>query len=316
MSSKEVNFDCMRAVSTRNTRPRITTSTPSSWLYYKPPPAALVELNNTARYWPLIAAANFKIKGDFVLPLKPQARDRVRNDFERWVQDDNADWEDLYNKSLEEADITMIAVRSMKHATGQADDFTALRLFRLGYMLYIVRTHSAYTLDDLKDVIARDWNFPGDDFKDPNLPNTIRDMVFFPCSLVEQTGKDAIEAFFDDGHNPHVIPDEVQMYLYGFNPDGSGSFPRQSVLDIELTVATMCAETWCTWASRNQCPLPPKRAFFELFGPTAAAGVQRLTRRLRRVSENEKLWEHLCLFYSDVAFLANTDVLTDLASNI
>ncbi|KAI1741750.1 hypothetical protein F4680DRAFT_446754 [Xylaria scruposa] len=214
------------------------------------------------------------------------------------------------------ADITMIAARAMKHATGHEALDDTLRLFRLGYMLYIVKRRKKYTLETLADVLDPTWDFPGDDFKDPELPNRVQDMVFFPCHLIERTSNAAVEAFYNDDHNPHVMPDGVRRYLNGYNHDGKRSLPHRERLDISIIVSVMCAEIWCAWASRNPSTLPPQKEFMRLFGSTDATNVKLLTNRLKRISKKDKLWEHLCLFYTaDVEFLANPDALIDFANN-
>ncbi|KAH8163629.1 hypothetical protein CIB48_g4598 [Xylaria polymorpha] len=207
-----------------------------------------------------------------VVNTPEQGRDYVWEAFVGLIQDDNEDWECLWGRPVEETDISVRAARAMKHATGHE----SVGLFKFGYMLYIVRTCTAYTLDDLAYVMSHDWDFPTDD---PNLPDHVRDMMFFPCHLIEKTSNEELDEFLRNVCNPHEMPAEIQMFLEGYGPDETWSIPRKTILPIQIIEAVMCAEIW--------------------------------------FSTQGELWQHFLLFYSgEVEFLANIDILIELAGTI
>lgn len=106
--------------------------------------------------------------------------------------------------------------------------------------------------------------------------------MFFPCHLIEKTSNEELDEFLRNVCNPHEMPAEIQMFLEGYGPDETWSIPRKTILPIQIIEAVMCAEIWCTWASRRVSPLPSKRAFIDLFKPTTATHVKGLANRLQR----------------------------------
>ncbi|KAI0449880.1 hypothetical protein F5B21DRAFT_492847 [Xylaria acuta] len=216
---------------------------------------------------------------------------------------------------VEQANITTRAAKAMENATGHQ----SLELFKLGYMLYIVEKHTEYTLNDLADVMETDWCFPGDDFNDPELPNHVRDLVFFPCNMAEETSRNEVHELLRNPHNLNQTPAVMRMFLNGPGPnetDETWSLPRKITLFPATIEAVLCAEIWCAWESRKQSPLPSRKAFMNLFAPKTATIVKKIARRLQKLSTMGEVWGHFLQFYGGTEIIGNTDALNALAEAI
>ncbi|KAI0198519.1 hypothetical protein F4808DRAFT_254559 [Astrocystis sublimbata] len=225
-----------------------------------------------------------------------ETRDNVRANFYELIQEDDMEFEDLLGISPDKLDISLRAARAMKHATGHE----SISLFRFGYMLYIVLTHDNFTLDDLRNVAARDWNLQGEDSTDADLPDKVRDMTFFPCYLAVSISYDRVSRYFEENLNPHATPAGVRLFLNECDQDENGDIPHDRMIPCPaIIVAVLCAEIWCAWASRSRSSLPSKQEFMSLFPPEAKIGihVKSLLTRLTMISNDPVWWEHLNLFH-------------------
>ncbi|GAW14285.1 hypothetical protein ANO14919_036860 [Xylariales sp. No.14919] len=150
-------------------------------------------------------------------------------------------------------------------------------LFRIGYMLLLVQERDTYTLDDLAHVLTSDWALPTGDL---DLIDRVRDKMAPSCHFIDDITICGFRRFVKHLDKEDVVEDFMRRF--GFVRGDQPEFPRRPGLSHTMVKVTLCAEIWCTWASRNRCPLPSRAAFVEVFGSGLVREITEFTRRLTK----------------------------------
>ncbi|KAI0408279.1 hypothetical protein F4802DRAFT_594220 [Xylaria palmicola] len=149
------------------------------------------------------------------------------------------------------------AALAMHQATGHASD----ELFRYAYMLYIVRDPTTQiNLQSLAAVTSKDWKIEHSNY----VVEQVQNMAFLPCIFAETITRDEIETYL---RYPFQMRDRSSEVLQKINPGPLISANPPSLLDFSSIQAVLCAEIWCTWASRSSESLPKATDYLRLFQP-------------------------------------------------
>jgi hypothetical protein len=182
--------------------------------------------------------------------------------------------EDNYGLERIATDYAMLPTKVLnaaKFATGHKSE----ELFRIGYMLLIVREWNSYTLADLAHVVSSNWVMPTDDL---DLIDRVRDTMASSCRFAEDLHQSKFPDFVKHVDRPREVRDFMrQLEDFRTLPRDRNRSPILGISDFKVI---LCAEIWCTWAHESQSPLPSRVDFVELFGPGIAAAIKLFVRRL------------------------------------
>ncbi|KAI0164136.1 hypothetical protein GGR57DRAFT_276500 [Xylariaceae sp. FL1272] len=198
----------------------------------------------------------------------------------------------------------------MPKAVMNATGHESLELFKIGCMLLEVQDNEDCSLEDLAWFISREWQMPKGNYA-VDLLDRVQVGIHVPCQFLERLIRSKFEQLHDHVHDPR----QVQGFLGRM--EQSKKLPRTSpvlsVLDFKTILA---AEIWCSWAHRNNGPLPAKNHFIQLFGQETAIPLAMFSKQFLNVwAASKDFQKYVRQWYGlDMAIAVRTEALSALAA--